>query len=226
MQVDQKALSHVAAVVAMTEYVAAADFPCVGARSAFNKGRVSFGQYGSLGDTTTVAALCADLNDYSRRYPDPGNEAVSFVAMFDDEGHDESRFATGLWRYLQCMHEHDRIGFEWDPAVSADPAAPDFSFSIGGRAYFVVGLHPAASRLARRAPFPVLVFNFHDQFEALRASGRYAGLQKVTRQRDVALQGSINPVLAEFGDRSEALQYSGKPTDAEWRCPFVASPAR
>ena len=222
MQMDRNSLAHVAAIAAMTDYVAAPDFPCVGARSAFNKGRVSFGHYASLGDAAAAAALCDDLTDFSRNYPDPGNDAVSFVATFGDEALDEACFAQRMWAHLQAMHDHDRLAFAWDPTVSADPAAPDFSFSIGGRAFFVVGLHPAASRIARRAPFPVMVFNFHDQFESLRTTGKYRGLQKVTRDRDIALQGSINPVLADFGDRSEAFQYSGVPTPADWQCPFRA----
>lgn len=67
---------------------------------------------------------------------------------------------------------------------------------------------------------PCLVFNFHDQFECLRESGKYDGMQKVIRQRDMVLQGSINPVLDQFGLQSEARQYSGKPVDESWRCPF------
>ena len=73
-----------------------------------------------------------------------------------------------------------------------------------------MGLHPKASRLARRAPFPCIVFNFHDQFEAMREDGKYARLQAAIRARDVALQGDVNPVLASFGDASEAHQYSGR----------------
>ena len=42
----------------------------------------------------------------------------------------------------------------WDPRVSDDPANPHFAFSVGGTAFFVVGLHPQASRIARRTPCP------------------------------------------------------------------------
>ncbi len=209
-------------VATLGAYVAEPDFPCVGARSAFNKGRVRHGLYGRLGARIDVATLCADLERFSDEFPNPGAEPVTFVAMFEDEAMSESLFADRMWRELQKVHAHDRDAFDWDPEVSDDPSEPDFSFSVAGRAFFVVGLHPNASRLARRAPIPCLVFNFHDQFEALRTSGKYAGLQKVTRQRDLALQGSINPVLAQFGDASEARQYSGQPVDDAWRCPFHA----
>ncbi len=44
--------------------------------------------------------------------------------------------------------------------------------ALSARAFFVVGLHPGASRLARRTPMPCLVFNLHEQFEQLKASGK------------------------------------------------------
>ena len=67
---------------------------------------------------------------------------------------------------------------------------------------------------------PCLVFNFHEQFEQLKASGKYTVLQDAIRTRDIALQGSINPVLARFGETSEARQYSGRAVEADWQCPF------
>jgi len=34
------------------------------------------------------------------------------------------------------------------------------------------------------------------------------------------VQGSLNPNLADFGERSEARQYSGREVEEHWRCPF------
>ena len=208
------------AVAAITRYVAAPSFPCVGARSAFNRGRARFGMYGSLGDSSDVTAICSDLARFSKEFPKPGSDPATFIAIFRDEFSSESEFARRMWQQLQDMHSHDVNAFAWDPTVSSDPAESNFSFSVAGRAFFVVGLSPAASRVSRRAPYPCLVFNFHDQFKNLRANGKYEGLQKVVRLRDINLQGSINPVLARFGDASEARQYSGVAVDQSWKCPF------
>jgi uncharacterized protein len=201
-------------------YVGHASFPCVGALSAMNRQRMEFGSYGALGDAEAAGTLCHDLGTFSDKYIDPGTDPVSFVAMFEHTTPNEAEFTAGVWRHLQVMHQVDAARYGWDPAVSSDPSSDDFSFSISGRAFFVVGLSPNSSRLARRAPFPCLVFNFHDQFKQLKSSGKYAGLQKITRQRDVELQGFINPTLARFGDASEARQYAGNVTPANWVCPF------
>ncbi len=209
-------------------FVQDAAFPCLGARSAFNTGRVHMGRYGRLGDERALPlqSLCDALAAFSKAYPDPGELPVTCIALFDDDVADEQDFERRLWRHLQALHRCDRRDFNWAPGVSSNPASADFSFSIAGRAFFVVGLHPHASRLARRAPAPCIAFNFHDQFVQLRASGKYDRLQRLIRARDVALQGDANPVLAGFGDASEARQYSGRAMGAEWSCPFQAGVPR
>ncbi len=201
-------------------FVLSDSFPCVGARSALNKSRMEFGVYDKLEAQGAAEALCADLEWFSARYKISGTDPVSFVAMFKEPTADEATFETQLWDHIQVMHDVDRRNYDWDPSVSSDPTSAEFSLSIAGRAFFVVGLSPTASRMSRRAPFPCLVFNFHDQFEALKEGGKYASMQKAIRKRDIALQGSINPVLARFGEASEARQYAGSAVADDWACPF------
>ena len=201
-------------------HIQSPQFPCVGARSAVNRHRARFHLYPGLGDERAVREICADLAGFSEEFPDPGVEPVTFVSMFEQTVASEEDFERLLWRHLQAMHDHDRHRFAWDATVGADPARADFSFSIAGRAFFVVGLSPVSSRLARRAPLPCLVFNFHDQFENLRTVGKYAGMRNAVRKRDIQLQGAINPVLDSFGDASEARQYSGRAVAGDWICPF------
>ena len=70
----------------------------------------------------------------------------------------------------------------------------------------------------------MLVFNLHAQFERLRAEGRYEKLRASILERDQALAGSVNPMLARHGEASEARQYSGRVVDADWRCPMQGRP--
>jgi FPC/CPF motif-containing protein YcgG len=65
-----------------------------------------------------------------------------------------------------------------------------------------------------------MVFNLHDQFETLRAEGRYEKLRTSIIDRDVAMAGSINPMLANHGSISSARQYSGRAVETDWVCPF------
>ena len=204
-------------------FIADNSFPCVGAKSALNKDRMRLSRFGAMATPASTQALWKALIRYSQEFSDPGAVPVSFVAVFDDAVTDEAGFERLLWQQLQALHDHDHArGIVWDRSVSSDPSQVDFSFSVGGRAFFVVGLHPGASRMARRTPFPCIVFNFHNQFESLKASGKYSGMQDAIRKRDTVLQGSVNPVLARFGESSEAVQYSGRAADGAWKCPFSA----
>ena len=125
---------------------------------------------------------------------------------------DERQFEEVLWEHLREVHAVDEQ--PWAPDVSDDPDDPHFAFSAAGTAYFVVGLHPKASRDARRAAVPTLVFNLHAQFEELRASGGFPRMRDLIRARDEALQGQINPMVSDHGQSSEARQYSGREESA------------
>lgn len=196
-------------------------FPCVGAKSAFNRRTYRFGLYPELATPAAVSGVCYDLYEFSHEFRDIGDRFVSFIAMFRSPAiESELHFEELLWRQLQCMHELDGMHFSWDARVSSDPAHPEFSFSIGGRGFFVVGLHPVASRLARTVGHPSLVFNLHEQFDHLRARGKFETMKRIIRARDMAYQGSINPVLKDFGESSEARQYSGRAVPDAWVCPF------
>jgi FPC/CPF motif-containing protein YcgG len=193
-------------------------FSCLGARAALHGGAYRFGAYGRMGSDEATEALARDLAAFAR--DDGAGEFATFVAAFVDVAPgDERGFEARLWAQLQALHAVDP-GPGWDAAVSDDPADPGFSFSFAGRAFFIVGLHPESSRLARRFGWPVLAFNPHAQFQRLRADGRYGRLRETIRARELALQGSLNPNLAEFGHESEARQYSGRATGPEWACPF------
>ncbi len=207
-------------IQAFDQFVRDGSHPCVMARAVLTHDAVTFGHYATLGDRDAAADQCRDLYAALEHQRAPGAN-WSFVALFAGRPPgSELAFERALWRHLQLMHEYDVGEHRWDPTVDADPHSPRFSFSIGGRAWYVIGLHPAASRLARRFESVALVFNPHQQFERLREQGKYSVVRDRIRERDRAVQGSINPMLADHGERSEARQYSGRAVSTEWRCPF------
>jgi hypothetical protein len=202
-------------------FIGAEHFPCLAGKGTVHRGDHTLCAYGSLGSRAAATALAADLGEFVRGIPADGSGMRAFVAVFREPAPaDEAAFERLLWRQLQRLHERDDVRIGWDPTVSDDPDSPQFSFSFAGRALFVVGLHPASSRLARRFRWPTLVFNPRAQFERLRAEGRFERLRTIVRARDIALQGTANPNLADFGEQSEARQYSGRAAEPEWRCPF------
>ena len=198
-------------------------FPCVGAKSALSRGQMEIvaarditSAWNDLDILPKLTALAASYRAEPKLFQ---TLAVVFAASPEL---DEAGFETALWDRVQSLsHKDEWLGYPADPKVSNDPDDPHFSLSFGGEAFFVVGLHPRASRPARRFMYPTLVFNLHDQFEQLRAAGRYEKLRSSILDRDLELAGSINPMLARHGTSSEARQYSGRVVGDDWRCPFA-----
>jgi uncharacterized protein len=196
-------------------------FTCVGAKSAIRQGAYRFALYPELGAAASTAGLARDLFAFAAESPGFDAEFTTFIASFGaPTAVDEPSFEALLWRTLQQLHDLDAAHHAWNDRVSHDASDPRFAFSFAGMAFFIVGLHAGSSRAARRFAWPTLVFNPHDQFDRLRDDGRFARFQQVIRGAERALQGDINPMVADFGERSEAPQYSGRHVDSAWQCPF------
>lgn len=202
--------------------IAERTFPCVGAKSAAAQGALQVMVARDIASAWNDLEIIRTLVDWSGEYRSDPDGLRSFAVVFEGpDDLDEIGFEKAMWERLQSISDKDAwLGQDFDERVSADPQDPHFCVSFGGEAYFVVGLHPAASRPARRFGCPALVFNLHDQFERLRAEGRYERMREAIMQRDEALAGSTNPMLDRHGDASAARQFSGRAVGKDWRCPF------
>ena len=196
-------------------------FACVGGRAAVRQEAYKFGLYEHMSTTASTSALALDLRAFLADDDLRGKPLTAFVASFvAPVPADEDTFEALLWATLQQLHDCD--DHPWASGRQSDPDDPAFSFSFAGTGFFVVGLHANSSRFSRRFAWTTLVFNPHEQFDRLRSQGRYRRFRDVIRTRDVALQGTVNPMLQDFGERSEARQYSGRAVGDDWKCPFHA----
>ena len=203
-------------------HVAAADFPCVGAKAALAKGTLAVLACDRIDSAWDDLRIHDGLLNFAKEYRAEPGLFRSFAVIFGGpDDLTEQAFEAALWQRAQSLSDKDHWrGQGYDAGVSADPDSPHFSLSFGGEAFFIVGLHPHASRPARRFARPAMVFNLHDQFEQLRKSGIYEKMRGAILTRDVALAGDLNPMLARHGSVSEARQYSGRAVGPEWGCPF------
>lgn len=202
-----------------SQFILQSAHPCLMARSIFKSDHVDFHAYEQFGSKHTAEQILSHLKNFIANYDFESGNYFTFIAAFKDKkNYSEKEFEKLLWKQLQYLHEADDM--PWDETVSPDPENENFSFSLGGRAFYIVGLHTDSSRLSRQSPFPAMVFNLHLQFEKLRERGHYQGVKKKIRGRDKALQGNINPMLEDFGHSSEAKQYSDRNVGNKWKCPF------
>lgn len=205
-----------------TEFVARNSFPCVGAKAALNRDGMRFVVARDFRSAWDDLRILPALLALAKSYRADPQLFQSLVVIFDQGAPtSEAEFEDKLWARLQSLTDKDEwLGQPVDPRVAHDPDDPHFAMSFGGEAFFVVGLHPGASRPARRFERPAMVFNLHDQFEQLRAQGLYDKLRDSIISRDIRLAGTANPMLAPHGSTSAARQYSGRAVNDDWRCPF------
>jgi len=197
------------------------EFPCIGAKAALANDTVDYHVAHHLGlpdDDREILQFLYVFVDYLRSRKTLFSSAV---VLFEKPSIDkEEIFENLFWQRLQALADLDAQHYSYDRRVSNDSTSVHFSFSLKEEAFYVIGLHPASSRKARRFGFPAMVFNPHNQFVALRERGKYEPMRSVVRKRDVHYSGSVNPMLADFGESSEAFQYSGQQYDKNWKCPF------
>lgn len=208
------------AKVDFDHFVLEKDHPCLMAQTVFSMDKVDLHEYDDFGTKETAKVILKDLKNYIGGYDFESNEFQTFLTAFKGkQDYSEEEFENTLWQQLQYLHEIDDS--PWDKAVSPDPENGNFSFSLGGRAFYMVGMHPNSSRKARQSPYPAIAFNLHWQFEKLREMGTYHTVRDKIRERDTELQGNINPMLEDFGKKSEVRQYSGRKVGEKWKCPFL-----
>jgi uncharacterized protein len=197
-------------------------FSCLGAKAAVRRKTMCTIRLGTITNADTTAGLHEAIERFVAGQLTPDENFATLIAIFEGPANLPERDFDGLlWQQLSDLHLIDVAkGFAWARDVSSDPESPRFSYSVAGHPFFIVGMHEKAARISRRSPQPAMAFNSHYQFQRLRESGAYAGLKRRIRQREELLQQSVNPNLAEFGEVSEARQYSGLYTGNDWRCPF------
>ena len=196
-------------------------FPCIGAKTALAKHQaicmVADHMACPKDDSAILKFLYQFVEDYRQSDQIYHSAAIIFA---EPVSLTENVFDELLWRRLQALSNLDAEKYPYDNRVNADPSSGDFSFSLKEEAFFIIGLHPASSRPSRQFNYPTLVFNPHQQFEKLKQTNKYESMKATVRKRDIAYSGSINPMLNDFGESSEALQYSGRNYDSQWKCPL------
>lgn len=196
-------------------------FPCVAAKAALAKRQLDVFVADHMACPKDDREILSFMYQFTDKYRASDKMFHSAAIVFrQPEVYDESMYARFFWSRLQALADLDAATYAYDQRVSPDPESENFSFSLKEESYFIVGMHPGASRPARKFAYPVLIFNPHAQFEKLRETGQYQKLQNIIRKKDESLSGNINPMLRDFGDASEAWQYTGQQLKKDWKCPL------
>lgn len=196
-------------------------FPCLAARSVLAEDHLRIFVAAHMACPFEDASILSFLYKFIDELRMNDGELYSAVVIFaQPESLTEDEYENYFWSRMQSLANLDARYHNYDQRVSSDVHSPQFSFSIREEAFYVIGMHPGSSRAARRFQYPAMIFNAHSLFEKLRRDGHYSKMQKVVRKRDTVYSGSVNPMLADFGEKPEVFQYTGKQYDADWQCPL------
>ena len=203
------------------DYLNNKNFACIAAKAAVAKQQVNCLVLDHLAcpkdDNATLQFLYSFVDQYRSSKTFYHSAAIIFRGP---QISNDTLFDKMMWQRLQALSDLHAKEHTYDKRVGADPKGANFSFSLKEEAFYIIGLHPASSRLTRQFAYPTLVFNPHDQFEQLRQTAKYENIKSVVRKRDIAYSGSVNPMLEDFGEASEVYQYSGRQYDDTWECPL------
>lgn len=206
---------------ALHDFISQRAFPCIGAKTAQNRSQITISEFEDLADERDNIDIISELYSFIENFDVTRDMFSSFVCVFNGPYDCSERYYEKLlWNKLQQLHEIDAGLHGWDSSVSKNPESENFSFSLGGEAFFIICLNPASRRKSRRYECPAIVFNLHLQFEKLRDEGKFEQFRDSIREREAAFNGSENSMLCNHGIDSEAKQYSGRLVEDNWQCPF------
>lgn len=194
----------------LIEFIKKSSFPCIMAKSVATKGNLQTITVNDIETIQNIKSIQEQLYEFIDNYRANPNKLHSFVLTVQNKIYDFERFEKIFWDFLTKLHEMDKRLFAHDPRVSSDSRNNDFSFSLKEEAFFILLLHPQSPRWSRRFKYPAIVFNPHQQFEKLRVNGTFTKIRDIIRRKDKLLQGNINPMLDDFGNKSEVFQYTGR----------------
>jgi FPC/CPF motif-containing protein YcgG len=201
-------------------FILAKNFPCVMAKAVATKGLMKVNSVKDLNGVSQITGVLKNFYQFIGEYRQAPKRLSSFIICLDQDISFDT-FEKIFWKFLKVLNMLDKKDFKHDPRVSSNPNSKNFSFSIMEEAFFILALHPDSPRLARRFPKPMIVFNPHQQFENLRSVGMYARVRDIIRKKDKLLQGFINPMLNDFGEKSEVFQYTGRMYDKNQPSPLA-----
>ncbi|MCS4592682.1 YqcI/YcgG family protein [Brevibacterium sediminis] len=189
-------------------------FPCVGAAGAVRRGDYLHETYTSLTEVSAAKSCARSLKSFNNSRSRLSHPVAVFAASFAFSYHqNEEEFESELWAFLAALCEYDQDSPSNSSQTIDEP--DDIGFIFDGRHFFVVGMHPLASRPARQFAVPTLVFNALSHVAPLVPNGRFERMKTQIRKRDARLSGYENP-SSELPRRA---QFSGRQNDPEWTPP-------
>ena len=187
------------------------EYPCLGARSVFNRDRATVVVLEELATGRSPRALVEALATFGRD-DRPGRPASPPSSPSSGPRTSRTRSLRAACCGASSSCSTRPTTQPWDPAVSDDPANPHFAFSVAGTALLRRG--PAPPGLAHRpahARCPRWSSTCTSSSRSCASSDRFDRMRDTIRRRDARAAGlDSTPWSPTTAHSSEARQYSGR----------------
>jgi uncharacterized protein len=194
----------------LVDFIGQLSFPCIMAKTVAHKGLLQVETVSDF-NASSAKSVLTEIYGFIDSYRQKQQRLSSFAVILHSElSSPFDSFEQNFWAFLSQLNHYDKEKYPHDDRVSSDYLDDAFSFSLKAEAFFILALHPQSPRWSRRFKYPAIIFNPHAQFERLRRVGIFTKVRNIIRKRDMLLQGSINPMLNDFGEKSEVYQYLGR----------------
>lgn len=195
----------------LIKFINQTNFPCIMAKTVSRIGWLQTLTLKDIENEENIIKFQKNMYHFIDHYHSSADTLHSFVLMIENKHYQSFEcFEEKFWNFLIKIDYFDKILYHHDDRVHSDPQSDNFSFSLMEEAFFILALHPNSPRRSRQFSLPAIVFNPHQQFEKLRTNGVFVKIRDIIRKKDKLLQGFSNPMLSDFGDKSEVYQYTGR----------------
>ncbi|WP_082711693.1 YqcI/YcgG family protein [Burkholderia singularis] len=182
-------------------------FPCNFAHQVYdgNMLRAAFFEENSNED-----AMIENLGSVLTKYIETARglgKITSFLAFFklDDSLKTVEEYETWFWSILQRLHDSDQK--EWPFDIPQNPYDPNWAFSFGGQAFFIVCFTPAhITRKSRYCEKPLIIFQPRWIFDGLEGDTP-AGIAVRQAIRDAVAVYDNMPASKKLTSYGEGLDW-------------------
>jgi uncharacterized protein len=194
-------------------------YPCHGTIPVFRYGNERVAVFDSM-DRCNIEEVCYVLCKFYMEYlaGEPGNELTFFLMFSELKNWKRKKFRREFWILLKKIAKMQAEYFGYAEGYSPVLNDSNFSFSFAGVSTFIAAFFNDSPRVSRRFGYTTLVFNIREQFNKLKAEGKFEAFKSAVKKREEKVQNNFNTNLSDFGSESEWRQYDS--IDTQSACPF------
>lgn len=174
------------------------------AHSSLEDDQFTLRTYDALGSQKTAIELLADIEDHLKFCQNNDNDCAEFVAIFPKRKYyTEAQFEKLLWKQLRYLHLVDI--HPWKKQTAHELKDDQFFFSVLGKSFYVIGMHPSSEQKNRKSPYPAMIFSQRELSESFSRKRKITAINEFNVLQDHTQE--TQAIIDETALKLNARQY-------------------